>query len=90
MAIAPDALTVIATTKVADAGSYAALAFFSSEDTVANMVGAGYFNDFANMLPVGSVIIVATDTDGTPAWNMLVVSANAAGVVTVKTLLGTT
>lgn len=50
----------------------------------AGQVGStGYFNDAANVLQKGDVIIVSADQDGTPAGEIYLVTNIASGVVTV-------
>lgn len=44
---------------------------------------AGYFNNAADMMRVGDVLIVNVDTDGTPFTKFYVVTAISGGTVTV-------
>jgi hypothetical protein len=62
--------------------SNADLWFYTTEDAIADVNTAGYFNDASNMLSVRDVIIVA-DTS-TPTTHLVSVLSNAAGVVDVS------
>lgn len=48
------------------------------------VTGAGYFNAAADMLRVNDLLIVNSDTDGTPSTNFYVVASNNEKSVTVK------
>jgi len=76
MAFLPAGLTRIG------GASNASLWFYTTEDAIADVNTAGYFNDASNMLAVRDVIIVA-DTS-TPTTNLVNVLSNAAGVVDVS------
>lgn len=54
---------------------------FTTVDVAADVDTSGYFNDAADMLRVGDIIVANTDTDATPASGFYLVNANAAGVV---------
>lgn len=56
---------------------------YSSADNTATIEGAGYFNNAADMLRVNDLMIVGSDTDGTPATKFYIVTGNDAGTVTV-------
>jgi len=43
----------------------------------------GYFNAAADMVRIGDMVMANTDTDGAPTSGILLVTANAAGVVDV-------
>lgn len=52
--------------------------------TIDNAVtGAGYFNNAADMMHVGDLLIVNIDTDGTPSTKFYIVTGISSGVVTV-------
>lgn len=59
---------------------------FATTDLAADVDTAGYFNGAADMLRVGDMIMANVDTDGTPAAGILLVNANAGGVVDVADL----
>lgn len=59
---------------------------YTSPDTAADVDTAGYFNDAAEMVRVGDMVLANADTDGTPASGIFLVNANAAGVVDVADL----
>ena len=65
------------------AGVTRAIAAYSTNDAAAAVTGAGYFNDAAGLLPVGSQIFCALDLDGTAASAHYVVSANDGSTVTI-------
>lgn len=54
---------------------------FVTEDNA--VTTAGYFNKATDMLRVNDLIIVNVDTDGTPATNFYIVTANDGDSVTV-------
>ncbi|PHS79188.1 MAG: hypothetical protein COB59_03330 [Rhodospirillaceae bacterium] len=56
---------------------------FTTIDLAADVDTAGYFNDAADMLRVGDIIVANVDTDGTPGAGFFLVNANTAGVVDV-------
>ena len=56
---------------------------FATNDTLATVNTAGYFNDASKHLNVGDLIYGVCDTDGTPAPALFYVNANASGVVDV-------
>jgi hypothetical protein len=47
------------------------------------VTGTGYFNNAADMLRVGDLIIANIDTDGTPSTKFYVVTGNSSGVVAI-------
>ncbi len=59
---------------------------YATQDPAADVDTAGYFNDAAEMVRVGDMVLANVDTDGTPASGILLVNANAAGVVDVADL----
>lgn len=56
---------------------------FATNDTLATVNTAGYFNDVAKHVNIGDLIYGVCDTDGTPAPALFYVNANALGVVDV-------
>jgi hypothetical protein len=48
-----------------------------------SVTGAGYFNNAADMMSVGDLIIANLDTDGTPSTKFYIVTAISSGAVTV-------
>lgn len=59
---------------------------YATADVAADVDTAGYFNDGADMLRVGDMIMANVDTDGTPAAGIFLVNANASGTVDVADL----
>ncbi len=68
--------------QVGPGGNSPRLWIYSSEDAIATVNTAGYFNDASSVLSVRDVIIV-TDT-ATPTTNLVSVLSNASGVVDVS------
>jgi len=64
---------------------------YTTIDLAADVDTSGYFNDAADMLRVGDIVVANVDTDGTPASGFYLVNANAGGVVDVAdmTAIGT-
>lgn len=63
------------------------LHYYATNDTLANLVAANYFDSAYKQFAVGDLILCALDLDGTPATQLLAVTAiSAAGVVTVAQL----
>lgn len=58
---------------------------YVTDDTVAAVEGAGYFNDAADLLKVGDTIIVVAGMGGTMAGRIYYVASNANGVVAIAT-----
>jgi len=56
---------------------------YATTDNGADIDTAGYFNDAADMVRVGDMMLANVDTDGTPASGIYLVNANASGVVDV-------
>ena len=83
MTYTPYSFQVFATIPGATAGTYRALASYSTNDTAAAVETAAYFSDEVAHLPVGSQIFVAGDLDGTPFQKTYVVSANDGTDVTI-------
>ncbi len=59
---------------------------YTTPDAANTVDTAGYFNGAAEMMRVGDVILANTDTGGAPKGGLLLVSANAGGVVDVNDL----
>lgn len=64
---------------------------YSTSDTIATVVAAGYFNDAAADLSVNDVIYVVSGVGGTPAYGFVVVNSNDGTTVDVTdvTAIGT-
>ena len=56
---------------------------YTTNDIATDVDTAGYFNDAADMLRVGDIIVANVDTAVTPGGGMFFVNANAAGIVDV-------
>jgi hypothetical protein len=48
-----------------------------------SVTGAGYFNNAADMMHVGDLLIANLDTDGTPSTKFYIVTGISSGIVTV-------
>ncbi|MEQ8444199.1 MAG: hypothetical protein RIM72_09045 [Alphaproteobacteria bacterium] len=59
---------------------------YTTQDAATDVDTAGYFNDAADMLRVGDMILANTDTDGTLTSGILHVSANDGSSVDVDDL----
>lgn len=59
---------------------------YNTADTGTTVDTSGYFNNAADMLRVGDMMMANVDTDGTPAAGIFLVTANASGVVDVADL----
>ncbi|MDF1748528.1 MAG: hypothetical protein P1V34_06610 [Alphaproteobacteria bacterium] len=59
---------------------------YTTTDAAASVDTAGYFNEAADMLRVGDMILANTDTDGTLSSGILHVSSNTGSVVDVDDL----
>jgi len=59
---------------------------YTTADAAADVDTVGYFNDAAEMVRVGDMVLANVDTDGAPASGILLVNANVAGVVDVADL----
>lgn len=55
---------------------------YKSEDLDTAVVAASYFDEASDMLRVGDMILVNSDTDGTPKNGVIAVTGNTNGVVT--------
>lgn len=66
------------------AGNVPALYVYTTTDAHTVVDGSGYFNDMANTLKVGDMIIVHGSTGGTRTVTMHIVVSNASGVVDVS------
>jgi hypothetical protein len=60
---------------------------YKSEDLNTAIVANSYFDESADMLRVGDMILVNADIDGTPKNGLVVVTSNNAGVVQTKALV---
>ncbi|MCT4575292.1 MAG: hypothetical protein OIF36_00925 [Alphaproteobacteria bacterium] len=60
---------------------------YKSEDLNTAIVANSYFDESADMLRVGDMILVNADIDGTPKNGLVVVTANSSGVVETKALV---
>lgn len=60
---------------------------YKTTDTASDVDTSGYFDDAADMLRVGDMIVANVDTDGTPANGLFVINANASGVVDAADML---
>ena len=56
---------------------------YTTVDNSTAVEAASYFNNASDMMNVGDLIIVNLDTDGTPATDFYIVTANTGGAVTV-------
>ena len=56
---------------------------YATNDVIATLIAAGYFNEVAGMVNVGDLIYCVIDFDGTLALSFLPVLSNASGVVDV-------
>lgn len=83
MAYNAKGLNIIATVAGATSGVSHAIATYSTNDASVVVEGSGYFNSAAAVLPVGSLIMVQGDLDGTPFQKSYVVSINTGSAVTV-------
>ena len=57
---------------------------YTTSDAANTVDTAGYFNAAADMIRVGDIVLANTDTGGTAKAGLLLVSANAGGVVDVN------
>lgn len=56
---------------------------YITDDTMAVVLGAGYFNSLFDVLKVNDLILVTAEANATPVTSYIKVSANANKVVTV-------
>jgi hypothetical protein len=63
---------------------------YRTNDTEADIEGAGYFNAVADDLNVGDMIHIHADADGTPSYEITWVTDITAGVVTIQGLFEVT
>ena len=56
---------------------------YTTIDAAAAVETSGYFNNASDMLRVNDLMIINLDTDGTPATDFYIVTANTGGAVTV-------
>jgi hypothetical protein len=61
---------------------------YTTTDTNATAIGAGYFNAASDMLRKGDLIVANVDTGATLVNKLYFVSSNASGVVAVSTYTG--
>lgn len=59
---------------------------YATTDVASDVDTTGYFDDAADMLRVGDMIMANVDTGGTPAAGIFLVNANAGGTVDVADL----
>ncbi len=59
---------------------------YTTPDTTTDVDTSGYFNDAAEMVRAGDMVLANTDTDGTPTAGIHLVSSVSAGVVDVNDL----
>lgn len=59
---------------------------YTSPDAATDVDTAGYFNEATDMVRVGDMIIANTDTDGTPANGMFVITSNSGSSVNISDL----
>lgn len=57
---------------------------YTTTDAAATVDSSGYFDQAADMLRVGDIIVANTETSGTMKAGLFLVSSNAAGVVDVN------
>jgi len=57
---------------------------YATVDTAADVDSSGYFNNAADMMKTGDMVLANTDTDGTLAAGIFLVTANASNVVDVN------
>jgi len=63
-------------------GTVVKLHAYATNDTLATVAGANYFNDAATYIETGDLILVSGDIDGTPATNCYVASKDASDNIT--------
>ena len=80
MAFSTSGFTVYGAAKSGNAPS---LYGYATADAIADVNTSGYFNDLADTLQVGDVILVRSSTGGTQALSWVYVASNASGVVDV-------
>jgi hypothetical protein len=59
---------------------------YTTPDPAGDVDDAGYFDEAADMVRIGDMIMANVDTDGTPAAGMFVVASNSGGEVDVANL----
>lgn len=84
MAFNADGLVAVEALPTPTAGSDYVLACYSTTDTLATVLGSGYFDDEYAKLPAGSIILVTADTGGSPVNATLEVTASSSSGVTVQ------
>lgn len=84
-------MALTASTLYKVAGANPGLWLYQSADAIATVTGSGYFNDVTNNLKQFDVIIVVSETGGTPKIdNIFVTSATGAATVTTSSTEGVT
>lgn len=56
---------------------------YASVDNAAEITGAGYFNNAADMMRINDLLLINIDTDGTPSTKFYIVTGNSGGAVTI-------
>lgn len=59
---------------------------YTTEDAASDVDTSGYFNDAADMLRIGDMLLANTDTDGTFTSGILTVTSNDGSTVDVADL----
>ncbi|MTI08490.1 hypothetical protein [Curvivirga aplysinae] len=61
---------------------------YATEDTAVSVATDGYFNDAADMLRVGDVILANVETSASPSTGFFSVASNVSGAVDVNDMTG--
>ncbi len=61
---------------------------YITPDTAATVDSAGYFNNAADMLRIGDMILANVESEGTMKGGIFLVNANAGGAVDVADITG--
>jgi hypothetical protein len=56
---------------------------YTTDDTIAEVATAAYFNSFRTQLSKGDLVLVAGNVDGTPTADVIVMNNVASGDITV-------
>lgn len=56
---------------------------YASVDNAATITGAGYFNNAADMMRVNDLLVINSDTGGTPSTKFYIVTGNSGGAVSI-------
>lgn len=71
------------------ASNHTCFYYYSSNDTAAELLAAGYFNGVRDILSVGDIIHAVADIDGTPDYlNIMVATVPDTGNVTTSAQTG--